>query len=101
MAKSAIEVVDKKLLNGSKEGRKLFNSLLDITHPNKFTVDEMADVVREYLGKATDRIASSLSKKVQPQQVAARSEKQNGAGDKKKKTFKSGEDLARAFGLGI
>lgn len=94
MAKSAIEAVDPKLVKNTK----LFNTLLDLTHPNKFTVEEMSAVLKEYLGKASDRIASSLSKKVQPQQVRARSEKQNGAGNKKK-VFKSADDLARAFGL--
>jgi hypothetical protein len=94
MAESAIKAVDPRLVNN----QKLFNNLLDITHPNKFTVEQMADVVRQYLGKATDRIASSLSKKVEPKKMLAKSEKQREAGDKKK-VFKSANDLARAFGL--
>ena len=94
MAQSAISLVDPKL----KGNRKLFNLLLEHTHPNKFTVEEMADVLRDVLGKTTARIASGLSKKVQPRQAVS-SEKQKEAGGKKK-TFKSPEDLARAFGLG-
>lgn len=94
MARSAIEAVDPKLV----KNKKLFNTLLDLTHPNKFTVEEMSAVLKEYLGKASDRIASSLSKKVDPRQVQFKSEKQNGAGNKKK-VFKSADDLARAFGL--
>ncbi len=94
MAQSAISLVDPKLVNN----KKLFNLLLEHTHPNKFTVEEMADVLREYLGKATARIASSLSKKVQPQKVMAKSEKQNEAG-KKQKVYRNQGDLARAFGL--
>lgn len=95
MAKTAIEAVDPKLT----QNKKLFNTLLDLTHPNKFTVEEMSDVLREYLGKTTNRIASSLSKKVQPNKASMKpkSEKQNEAG--KKKVFKSATDLGKAFGL--
>lgn len=93
MAKDAIALVDPKLVNN----KKLFELLLEHTHPNKYTVEEMADVVAEYLGKARTRIASSLSRKVPHQQVQARSEKQNEAG--KKKVYRSQADLQRAFGL--
>jgi hypothetical protein len=94
MAKSAIEAVDPKLT----QNKKLFNTLLDLTHPNKFTVEEMSAVLREYLGKTTNRIASSLSKKVQPNKAAKyKSEKQNEAG--KKKIFRSAAELGKAFGL--
>ena len=95
MAKEAISLVDPKLVNN----RVLFDKLLEATHPNRFTVEEMADVLADYLGKARTRIASSLSKKVRtPQQVQANSERQNGAG-KKQKVYRSQGDLQRAFGL--
>lgn len=94
MAKSAIGLVDPALVNN----KKLFDLLLEHTHPNKFTVEEMAAVVSEYLGEAKTRIASSLSKKVRVPQVQAKSEKQNEAG-KKQKTYRSQSDLAKAFGL--
>lgn len=94
MAKTAIGLVDPQLVNN----KKLFELLLAHTHPNKFTVEEMADVLAEYLGKARTRIASSLSRKVRVPQVQARPEKQNGAG-KKQKTYRSQGDLQRAFGL--
>ena len=93
MAKSAIELVDPKLI----QNKKLFDLLLEHTHPNKFTVEEMADVLSTYLGKTQTRIASALSKKVKPQQVQTKSEKQNGAG--KKKIYRSMGDLQKAFGL--
>lgn len=93
MAQEAMTLVDPKLANN----KKLFELLLEVTHPNKFTVEEMADVVSEYLGKARTRIASSLSRKVPHQQVRAKSEKQNEAG--KKKVYRSQADLQRAFGL--
>lgn len=93
MAKAAIALVDPKLANNPK----LIDKLLDATHPNKYTVEEMADVVADYLGKARTRIASSLSKKVRPQQVRAKSERQSEAG--KKKVYRSQGDLQRAFGL--
>jgi hypothetical protein len=93
MAKTAISMVDPKLVSNPK----LFNLLLEHTHPNKFTVEEMADVVSEYLGKAKTRIASSLSKKVQHRPMMARSEKQSEAG--KKKVYRSQGDLQRAFNL--
>lgn len=94
MAKTAVQNVDPKLA----QNKKLIDLLLECTHPNRFTVDEMADVVREYLGKTTTRIASNLSKKVSHQPMTARSEKQNGAG-KKQKTYRSQGDLQTAFGL--
>lgn len=96
MAKDAIRLVDPKLT----ENKKLFDLLLEFTHPNKFTVEEMASVVREYLGKATTRVSTSLSKKVghKPTKVPSKSEKQNGAG-KDKRTYRSQGDLGRAFGF--
>jgi hypothetical protein len=94
MAKSAIGLVDANLVNNTK----LFNLLLEYTHPNKFTVEEMADVVAEYLGRTKTRIASSLSKKVRVPEVRAKSEKQNEAG-KKQRIYRSQGDLQRAFGL--
>ncbi len=92
MAAKALQTVDPKLA-GNKKVLKL---LLESTHPNKFTVEEMADVVREFLGKTTARIASSLSKKARL--TPPRSEKQNEAG-KNKKAFTSQQDLAKAFGF--
>lgn len=94
MAKSAIGLVDAKLVNN----KRVFELLLRHTHPNEFTVEEMADVLSEYLGKTKTRIASGLSKKVQHRQVQAKSEKQNEAG-KKQRTYRSQGDLGRAFGF--
>lgn len=94
MAKSALELVDPKLVNN----KKLFELLLESTHPNKFTVEEMADIVSGYLGKARTQIASSLSKKVSASQIQTKPEKQNGVG-KKQKTFRSLAEMQKAFGL--
>lgn len=94
MAHDAIEQVDPKLV----KNRKLIDLLLEHTHPNKFSVEEMANVVRTYLGKETTRIASNLSKKVGVPKTTTSSEKQNGAG-KKQRIYRSQADLARAFGL--
>lgn len=94
MAKSALELVDPKLVNN----KQLFELLLENTHPNKFTVEEMADVVSGYLGKARTQIASSLSKKVSVPQIQTKPEKQNGGG-KKQKTYTSLAAMQRAFGL--
>lgn len=94
MAHDAIEQVDPKLV----KNRKLIDLLLEHTHPNKFTVEQMANVVRIYLGKETTRIASNLSKKVGVPKTTTSSEKQNGAG-KKQRIYRSQADLARAFGL--
>ena len=93
MAQQAIRSVNPKLVNN----QKLMSLLLEYTHPNKFTVQEMAKVLREYLGDTTTRIASSLSKKAQPGRVGNISEKRNEAG--KNKTYRSQADLAKAFGL--
>lgn len=93
MAKSAIKMVNPKLLGN----KALFDKLLEATHPNKWTVEEIAGLIREYLGDTTTRIASSLSKKVPPQQVRTKSERQSEAG--KKKVYRSQSDLQRAFGL--
>jgi len=93
MAQEAVSSVDPKLVNN----QKVLGLLLEHTHPNKFTVQEMAEVLREYLGKTTTRIASSLSKKTPPGKVGHSSEKRNEAG--KQKTYRSQADLARAFGL--
>lgn len=93
MAKSAMRLVNPKLLSN----KALFDKLLDVTHPNKWTVEEMAALIKEYIGDTTTRIASSLSKKVSPQQVRTKSERQSEAGTKK--VYRSQGDLQRAFGL--
>ncbi len=95
MSTEALNLVDPKYAN-NKQLRQL---LMEFTHPNKFTVEDMAEVVKEYLRTKTSQLASSLSKKATGiKKPVAQPEKQNGAG-KKQKAFKSPGDLARAFGL--